>query len=146
CKQQRIFWTFNLPYRKLAIKFRTLGKGQGDSLVIDIDTFVVTEGHTTLPMTLPLTLDLSNTATHPGQIQSLASQNQWTLEQKGVTSLSAMQLTVIFDTHALIIDKIELNPVSIGASQHGLPCSASGPMPLGLSRSNPTHFVPTGHF
>ncbi|KAG1754392.1 putative copper radical oxidase [Suillus lakei] len=109
-KQQRIFWTFNLPYGKHTIKVRNLGKGRVDSPVIDIDAFVVTEGHTTLP----LTLDLSNPATQPGQIQTFASQTQWTLEQKGVTGVSAMQLTVISDTHALIIDKVEHNPVSIG--------------------------------
>ncbi|KAG1826915.1 putative copper radical oxidase [Suillus subaureus] len=117
-KQQRIFWTFNLPYGKHTIKVINLGKGRVDSPVIDIDAFVVTEGHMTLPMTLPmtlsLTLDLSNAATQPGQIQSFASQTQWTLEQKGVTGVSAMQLTVISDTHALIIDKVEHNPVSIG--------------------------------
>ncbi|KAG1762490.1 copper radical oxidase [Suillus occidentalis] len=115
-KQQRIFWLFNLPYGKHTIMVRNLGKGQVDSPVIDIDAFVVTEGHTTLPMTLPLPLDLPNAATQPlaGQIQSFASQTQWTLEQKGVTGVSAMQLTVISDTHALIIDKVEHNPVSIG--------------------------------
>ncbi|KAG1877743.1 putative copper radical oxidase [Suillus subalutaceus] len=112
-KQQRIFWTFNLPYGKHTIKVRNLGKGRVDSPVIDIDAFVVTEGHTNLPMTLPPTLDLSNAATQPGQIQPF-SQTQWTLEQKGVTGVSAMQLTVISDTHALIIDKVEHNPISIG--------------------------------
>ncbi|KAG2147190.1 putative copper radical oxidase [Suillus cothurnatus] len=71
-KQQRIFWTFNLPYGKHTIKVKNLGKGRVDSPVIDIDAFVVTEG---------------------------------------VTGVSAMQLTVISDTHALIIDKVEHNPV-----------------------------------
>ncbi|KIK46373.1 copper radical oxidase [Suillus luteus UH-Slu-Lm8-n1] len=115
-KQQRIFWIFNLPYGQHTIMVRNLGKGQVDSPLIDIDAFVVTEGHATLPMTLPLPLDLPNAATQPlaGQIQSFASQTQWTLEQKGVTGVSAMQLTVISDTHALIIDKVEHNPVSIG--------------------------------
>ncbi|KAG2158481.1 putative copper radical oxidase [Suillus bovinus] len=112
-KQQRIFWTFNLPYGKHIIKVTNLGKGRVDSPVIDVDAFVVTEGHKTPFMTLPLTLDMSN-APQPGQIQSLTSQSQWTLEQKGVTGVSAMQLTVISDTHALIIDKVEHNPVSIG--------------------------------
>ncbi|KAG2365718.1 putative copper radical oxidase [Suillus spraguei] len=129
-KQQRIFWTFNLSYGKHTIVVRNLGKGRVDSPVIDIDAFVVTEGRTTLPITLPPTLDLSNAATQPGQIQSFASQTQWTLEQKGVTGVSAMQLTVISDTHALIIDKVEHNPLSIGGIQHGLPCSTSGRMQL----------------
>ncbi|KAG1855474.1 putative copper radical oxidase [Suillus tomentosus] len=109
-KQQRIFWTFNLPYGKHTIKVRNLGKGRVDSPVIDIDAFVVTEGHTILPQTL----DLSNAAPQPGEIQSFASQTQWTLQQKGVTGVSAMQLTVISDTHVLIIDKVEHNPLSIG--------------------------------
>ncbi|KAG0705082.1 putative copper radical oxidase, partial [Suillus ampliporus] len=108
-KQQRIFWEFNLPYGKHTIKIRNLGRGRVGSPVIDIDAFVVTEGHTTLPPTH----DLSNAATQLGQ-KSIASQAQWTLEQKGVTGVSAMQLTVISDTHALIIDKVEHNPVSIG--------------------------------
>ncbi|KAG2041822.1 hypothetical protein BDR03DRAFT_855847, partial [Suillus americanus] len=36
------------------------------------------------------------------------------LEQKGTTGVSAMQLTVISDTRALIINKVEHNPMSIG--------------------------------
>ncbi|EGF98402.1 uncharacterized protein MELLADRAFT_23337, partial [Melampsora larici-populina 98AG31] len=36
----------------------------------------------------------------------------WTLEQKGNTGVSAMQLSVISDTEAIVIDKVEHNPLT----------------------------------
>ena len=135
-KQQRLFWKFDLPYGAHTIKITHLGKGRVDSPVIDIDALVVTQGHATTPLTLgssgtatqPNTVTQSNTATlsDPAtesnvvtqlstllQSQSVASQTQWTLQQKGATGVSAMQLTIISDTHALIIDKVEHNPLTI---------------------------------
>jgi hypothetical protein len=89
-----------------------LGEGRAESPVIDIDALVVTEGHAT-----PLTHVPLDAAAQPGispQSQSIASQAQLTLEQKGVTGVTAMQLAIISDTHALIIDKVKHNPLTIG--------------------------------
>ena len=38
----------------------------------------------------------------------------WSLTQKGVTGVAAMQLAVVSDKHALIIDKVEHNPLTVG--------------------------------
>ncbi|QRW11955.1 glyoxal oxidase [Ceratobasidium sp. AG-Ba] len=47
---------------------------------------------------------------------SLNSRDQkltWSLEQKGQTGVAAMQLAIVSDTEAIIIDKVEHNPLSI---------------------------------
>ncbi|OJA18774.1 hypothetical protein AZE42_01635 [Rhizopogon vesiculosus] len=114
-KQQRIFWKFDLLYGKHTIKITHLGDGRVESPVINIDAFIVTEGLATRPL-IPQA-GLSDAAAQSGislQSQSIASQAQWTLTQKSVTGVSAMQLIIISDIHALIIDKVEYNPLTIG--------------------------------
>ncbi|TBU65526.1 copper radical oxidase [Dichomitus squalens] len=119
-KQQRIFWAFNLEQGKHTIKIVNAGDGNSKSrgTVTDIDALVVTWGPPPPPRALrkdlavvPRTmasysppLDMS-----PRQVPG----NQWTLVQKGSTGVHAMQLAIISETHALIIDKVEHNPLTI---------------------------------
>lgn len=37
----------------------------------------------------------------------------WTLVQKGLTGVNAMQISIISETHAIIIDKVEHNPLTV---------------------------------
>ncbi|KAF9532178.1 copper radical oxidase [Crepidotus variabilis] len=91
-KQQRLFWTFELPPGRHTIK-----AVNSRNSVMDVDALVVTRGS-------------PSTAT-----PSLATRrsNQWALTQKGTTGVHAMQLAIVSSTHALIVDKVEHNPLSI---------------------------------
>ncbi|KAF8485692.1 hypothetical protein JB92DRAFT_3131057 [Gautieria morchelliformis] len=44
----------------------------------------------------------------------IANAGGWSLTQRGLTGVSAMQVTVVSPTHAIIFDKVEHNYVSIG--------------------------------
>lgn len=118
-KQQRTFWKFNLPYGKHTLKIintgkRTRSKGNG---LLDLDAFVVTKG--AVPRGIassPLAAQLS--APQPLSDLSLTQdlsvgQPKWTLVQKGTTGVHAMQLAIISPTHAIIVDKVEHNPLTI---------------------------------
>ncbi|KIY43519.1 hypothetical protein FISHEDRAFT_67974 [Fistulina hepatica ATCC 64428] len=99
-KQQRIFWDFDLPYGKHTIKlvntgFNPRSKSNFSQAIADIDAFVVTKGE-----------DWSG-------YHDERDASSWTLTQKGSTGVHAMQLAVISPTHALVIDKVEHNPVTI---------------------------------
>ena len=119
-KQQRIFWAFNLKQSKHTLKIVNAGGGNSTSsgAVMDVDALVVTWGSP--PPARALHQDL---AVSPRTIPSdtaivdissrQAPEDQWTLVQKGSTGVHAMQLAIISGTHALIIDKVEHNPLTI---------------------------------
>ncbi|KAI0291189.1 putative copper radical oxidase [Multifurca ochricompacta] len=117
--QQRLFWDFNLPYRKHTIKVVHAGKKgkHGRQTIIDVDAFVVTKGLAPPP---PLGANRQVAPVRP-TIQNLeqatttnfSSLQSWELIQKGTTGVNAMQLAIISPTHALILDKVEHNPLTI---------------------------------
>ncbi|KAJ6630531.1 copper radical oxidase [Mycena sp. CBHHK59/15] len=114
-KKQRIFWKFDLPYAKHMLKITNTGArpGSATDCLASVDAFVVTKGadpeqqySSPAPNTygsLPPLLLLADV--DPAE--------QWTLVQKGSTGVHAMQLAIISPTHALIIDKVEHNPLTI---------------------------------
>lgn len=108
-KQQRLFWKFDLPLASHTIKIVNTAKRPGSTkhTVIDLDAFVVTRGSAGVlepgNNTESLARVAKATRTHSG----------WTLTQKGITGVHAMQLSIISATHALIIDKVEHNPLTI---------------------------------
>ncbi|EGG12803.1 uncharacterized protein MELLADRAFT_23250, partial [Melampsora larici-populina 98AG31] len=56
--------------------------------------------------------DLTNLLSEPKLRKARrATSDQWTLAQKGTTGVAAMQLSIISDTEAIIIDKVEHNPL-----------------------------------
>ncbi|KAA1469197.1 copper radical oxidase [Dentipellis sp. KUC8613] len=122
-KQQRIFWSFGLPYGKHTIKIVNSGNKnrRATGTVLDLDAFVVTKGSE--PTVYPLDHDRPKSvntipSSRPvGQnlIESVPAQNgpQWTLSQQGTTGVHAMQLAIISPSHALIMDKVEHNPLTI---------------------------------
>jgi hypothetical protein len=116
-RRQRLFSTSHLPYGKHTIKIINTGKKNKRSShhVLDIDAFVVAIHHPRLykhaapPYQAEPEFDFRVLS-----ISSNASKTpEWSLSQHGTTGVHAMQLAVISKTHALIIDKVEHNPLTI---------------------------------
>ncbi|RDB22279.1 Aldehyde oxidase GLOX [Hypsizygus marmoreus] len=116
-KLQRIFWDFDLEYGRHTIKIINTAKRPGShhATLCDIDAFVVTAGRhpdrqeqsqptPPTPLDFPVFLET--------QAGSTAS-SKWTLTQRGTTGVHAMQLSIISSTHAIIVDKVEHNPLTI---------------------------------
>ena len=105
--QQRLFWKYDLPYGRHIIEIEHTGRGAEGmaSPIIDIDAMVVTKGRDYGSLVSAPTDQHDDTRDHDG--------NQWSLVRRGSTGVSAMQLAVISPSHALIIDKVEHNPISI---------------------------------
>ncbi|CAE7085530.1 unnamed protein product [Rhizoctonia solani] len=69
---------------------------------IDVDAFVVTAG-----------TPRSGPSKSRKKVNVRDGRSTWILEQKGQTGVAAMQLAVISDTEAIIIDKVEHNPLIV---------------------------------
>lgn len=98
--QQRLFSAYDLApgsHTLLIIVGGNRNHPSRNSLVT-IDTFVIS-------------LD-SATLRQRDTVQETRSHN-WTLIQRGNTGVAAMQLAMVTDTHAIIIDKVEHNPETI---------------------------------
>lgn len=113
-KQQRVFWDYHLGYGSHTIKIVNTAKRPGaiKPTICDLDAFVVTRGKdpNVQDQVLP-----SHSGVQPflaAQMATLPSPG-WTLVQKGTTGVHAMQLAIISPTHALIVDKVEHNPLTI---------------------------------
>ncbi|THG98640.1 hypothetical protein EW026_g3583 [Hermanssonia centrifuga] len=119
-QQQRLFWVFDLPVGRHTLKVVNTGEKHDNSkgTKMDVDALVVTLGNKLssqntvqndavsaegLQQNYPASFDFA--------VMSLSS--QWTLTQKGSTGVHAMQLAVISESHAIIIDKVEHNPLTI---------------------------------
>ena len=105
-RQQRLFWQYGLAPGRHNIKIVNTGKRRTASrgYLIDVDAFVVTD---------PDEVTIAQRDTHMPS-KSMARQNSgWTLTQNGSTGVNAMQLAIISDSHALIVDKVEHNPLII---------------------------------
>ena len=118
-RQQRIFSAFSLQQGRHTLKIINARDKNSTcrGTVIDVDALVVTWGPR--PESNPLQQDL---VLSPRAIPSYqtpaasvadAPEGQWTLVQNGTTGVHAMQLAVISDTHALVVDKVEHNPLTI---------------------------------
>lgn len=123
-RQQRLFWTFDLPYGKHTLKIVNSGKKRHHSkgTRVDVDAIVVTRGSE------PVSVSAQENSEAPTEQDEIANNDyassppsfaiaqpspQWTLTQKGTTGVHAMQLAVISETHAIIVDKVEHNPLTI---------------------------------
>ncbi|KAI0691022.1 copper radical oxidase [Cytidiella melzeri] len=120
-RQQRLYWVFDLPHAKHTLKIVNSGTKRDESggSTVDIDALVVTMG-SSAAASVPSPPEQQNNAiageNYPVADQDFAispAGSQWTLSQKGTTGVHAMQLAVISETHAIIIDKVEHNPLSI---------------------------------
>ncbi|TFK92323.1 copper radical oxidase [Polyporus arcularius HHB13444] len=140
--QQRIFWSLDLPQGKHTLKIVNTGEKSSESkgTVMDVDALVVTQGppppealtqqnmavsYSEMPSYPPL-LDMSS---------KFIPEDEWTLIQNGSTGVHAMQLVIISDTHALIVDKVEHNPLTVSghpawAALYNLRTHALKPLPM----------------
>lgn len=123
-RQQRLYWTFNLPHGKHTLKIVNSGQKHHRSkgTKIDVDAIVVTLGSKPSPASTTQynhEPPLQNAAVSPQDglpFTDLAAFNpssQWTLTQKGNTGVHAMQLAVISESHAIVVDKVEHNPLTV---------------------------------
>ncbi|TFK54735.1 copper radical oxidase [Heliocybe sulcata] len=116
-KQQRLFWKYDLPFGKHHMKVVNTGtrRDSKNKGLLDVDAFVVTYGTKTnrgqlasSNSSLPANMrGAMNLAESPSMVDT------WTLEQKGSTGVHAMQLSIISPSHAIIVDKVEHNPLTI---------------------------------
>ncbi|CAE6465995.1 unnamed protein product [Rhizoctonia solani] len=99
--KQRLFGVSHLDDGEHTLTIKN--DGSQSHLEIGVDAFVIT---TETPRSGPI-----------GKPRKKAhvrgARPVWTLEQKGQTGVAAMQLSVISDTEAIIIDKVEHNPLSV---------------------------------
>lgn len=125
-RQQRLFWSFDLTPDRHTLKIINSGEKRNESkgIKMDVDAFVITmspdsESAQSIPAPAPPEQDIT---VSPQSFQenysssvNLASvaDSQWILTQNGNTGVHAMQLAVISETHAIIVDKVEHNPLSI---------------------------------
>jgi Glyoxal oxidase N-terminus len=103
-RQQRHFWKFDLAFGSHTIKLINTAKRPGctRNTIIDLDAFIVTRG------------SKLDAGIHSSRVLLAAeAPSKWTLTQKGTTGVHAMQLAIISATHALIVDKVEHNPLTV---------------------------------
>ena len=105
-RQQRLFWQYGLARGRHNIKIVNSGKRRTGSrgYLIDLDAFVVTD---------PDEVAITQRDPRPPSRPTTRQDSGWTLTQIGSTGVNAMQLAIISDSHALIIDKVEHNPLEI---------------------------------
>lgn len=112
-KQQRIFWKFDLPLKQHTIKLVNLARHSSSKrdTTMDLDVFVVTRGNGWGSDTR----DMGDTVLEDVETVDITTrQNKgWALSEHGTTGVNAMQLAVVSPTHALIVDKVEHNPLTI---------------------------------
>ena len=107
-RQQRHFWKFDLAYGLHTIKLINTAKRSGSKkkTVMDLDAFIVTRD--------PGAVSQNGLRGSPNRVLlGVEASSNWTLIQKGTTGVHAMQLAIISETHALIVDKVEHNPLTI---------------------------------
>ncbi|TFK76240.1 putative copper radical oxidase [Pluteus cervinus] len=110
--QQLIFWKYDLHCGPHKIKVYNVGTHPGVTglAIIDVDAFVVTRyGGCKLPQAYGHYFGSSSPSLKGRQ----ANEPHWSLNQLGSTGVAAMQLVVISESHVLIIDKVEHNPLTI---------------------------------
>ncbi|PCH37880.1 hypothetical protein WOLCODRAFT_96037 [Wolfiporia cocos MD-104 SS10] len=120
-KQQRIYWNYDLPQGRHTMKIVNTGKKRegAKGTLMDVDALVVTMGPPSARPTAhvqSLDVDAQPMSDYPPLFDfATASEpaSEWNLVQKGNTGVSAMQLAVISDSHALVVDKVEHNPLTI---------------------------------
>jgi len=105
-RQQRLFWRYGLTHGRHNIKIVNTGRRRLGSrgYLIDVDAFVVTN-----PDEATIAQRDSRSKSKPAARQN----SGWTLTQIGSTGVNAMQLAIVSDSHALIVDKVEHNPLEI---------------------------------
>lgn len=116
-RQQRLFAYSGVEHGKHTLKIVNTGKRRRASRghILEVDAFVVASSRTrqeaqhSPPIDQEPSLKFRVFAVAP----NVSGDPSWTLTQRGVTGVHAMQLAIISATHALIVDKVEHNPLTI---------------------------------
>ena len=105
-RQQRLFWQYGLARGRHNIKIVNTGRRRPGSrgYLVDVDAFVVTN---------PDEATIAQRDPRPKLKSASRQTSGWILTQTGSTGVNAMQLAIISDSHALIVDKVEHNPLEI---------------------------------
>jgi len=105
-RQQRLFWLYGLAPGRHNVKIVNTGRRRPSSrgYFVDVDAFVVTN---------PGEARIAQRNSLPRPKPAVRQNSAWTLTQVGSTGVNAMQLAIISDSHALIVDKVEHNPLEI---------------------------------
>ncbi|KAK0196831.1 copper radical oxidase [Armillaria mellea] len=115
-KSQRIFCVFGLKPGKHILKIKNIADSfhPGSRSVMDVDAFVVTQQSLSSSSATP---SVQHSLPAPSPFLNLLAETPaslpWKLIRKGDTGVNAMQLAVISDTHAIIIDKVEHNRLDV---------------------------------
>ena len=124
-KQQRLFGIDHLPHGLHSLRVVATGKRSRRSTgtYIDLDALVVNPGSPEQEVgTVQITNQISLPSLSPqdqltkqlSQLIPLARRAApWSLKQEGETLINAMQLAVVSATHAILVDKVEHNPLTI---------------------------------
>jgi hypothetical protein len=118
--QQRLYWLFGLPDARhmLTVVHAAADGERRRYTVIDVDAIVVYKGvgppqqHGAPPSAHHELLEAR--PAQAAQAGPAASPLPgWELVQKGTTGVAAMQLAIVSSSHAIIIDKVEHNPLTV---------------------------------
>ena len=116
-KQQRLFAKYDLPYGPHVLTISNVGRRgtHKRQTRIDVDAFVV---YRTSSTRSDLRIRSRNDTFRPPvlfspRLEPPAPSSTWSLVQRGTTGVHAMQIVVISSTHALIVDKVEHNPLTV---------------------------------
>ncbi|KAI0718298.1 copper radical oxidase [Fomitopsis betulina] len=117
-KQQRVYWNFDLYPGRHTLKIVNTGHKIVNStgMLIDVDALVVVVGPQRDDMHDSLDSSAQPIPDYPPLfdfVTELDADKEWYLTQTGHTGVSAMQLAIISESHALVVDKVEHNPLSI---------------------------------
>ncbi|KAJ3558500.1 hypothetical protein NM688_g890 [Phlebia brevispora] len=123
-RQQRLFWNFDLAPGRHTLKIVNSGEKRNKSkgTKLDVDALVVTltpNSTSTEQIEVPqqdITVSPQSFQEDYAPSFDLAASfpsAQWVLNQQGTTGVHAMQLSIISETHAIIVDKVEHNPLTI---------------------------------
>ena len=105
-RQQRLYWQYGLTPGRHNIKIVNSGRRRHGArgALVDVDAFVVTD---------PEEATIKQKDPRPPSKPVARQDSGWTLTQEGSTGVNAMQLAIVSDSHALIVDKVEHNPLEI---------------------------------
>ena len=121
-KQQRLFGIDHLPHGLHSLRLVATGKRsrRSESTYIDVDALVVNPGsaqgavQNPEPFNLPPLSPQGQLTKQLSQLVPLARRAApWSRKQEGETLVNAMQLAVVSATHAILVDKVEHNPLSV---------------------------------
>lgn len=109
--QQLLFFSYGLASTHHTLKI--VNKGSTSSSMLEIDAFVIMDLATPPSSQRTLASDQIRISKPDKLVSQTSSDGQWTLLQRGSTGVAAMQLSIISSSHAIIIDKVEHNPLTI---------------------------------